>query len=156
VRLVAAIVGAVVASSPLFIDADDPLAHALDGLASELPDGAARTLKGAAELRRQVDESLLDRKTARHVRETWRSLLRLAEARCRLARGPGDRAETAVTRRLDQRLEEHTDALRRAYLAADDATAAEVTAHDVALRRVEHLTDSYEQTAKVLLDESAS
>jgi hypothetical protein len=76
---------------PLLIDADDPLAHALDAASAETTGPAAASLREAAELRRAVDEDLLDPSTSRRVRETWTALLRLAEARVRLSRSPAAR-----------------------------------------------------------------
>jgi hypothetical protein len=163
VRLVAVTVAAVLVALPLLIDADDALAHALTGLADDVPEPCRAALQDGADLRRHVDEALLDRKTARQVRDTWRALLRLAEARARIERsgkrGAIARDEdrnsngSAVVRRLDQRLVEHVAALRKAYLAADTAKAAEMSLDDGALRRVEDLGDSIEQATQVILDE---
>jgi MFS family permease len=157
VRAVAVTVAAVLLALPLLIDADDPVAHALAAAAAEIPGPEAAPLREAAELRRTVDEDLLDAATARHARETWRALLRLSEARGRLARAParkgaGSPAE-AVLRRVDERIAEHVRALERAYTAAGAAQAAEASLDDAALRRVENAGDSLEQVSRALVDE---
>jgi len=162
VRTVAIIVAAVLVTLPLFVDADDPLASALTGLAEDIPEPGRAALRDGAELRRCVDEAMLDRRTARQVRQTWRALLRLAQARARIEAGAARRANgdgssnahaRSVVDRLDQRLVEHVAALRKAYMAADAANAAELSLDDRALRSTEDLGDSMEQTAQVILDE---
>ena len=85
VRAVAVTVAAVLLALPLLVAADDPLAHALDSASLDLTGPPAAALREAADLRRAVEEDLLDGKTARQVRATWTTLLRLAEARVRLA-----------------------------------------------------------------------
>lgn len=83
---VAAVVAAVLAALPLLVDADDPVAHALEQAASLVSEPAKRALFDGAELRRNAEEVPLDGATAARVKTTWRSLLRLAEARVRLER----------------------------------------------------------------------
>ncbi|WP_437969039.1 hypothetical protein WMF04_06985 [Sorangium sp. So ce260] len=86
-RGVALVVSAVLVALPFLVDADDPVAHALDGAAGEITGPARASLREGAELRRTVaGEELLDRRAARQARATWASLLRLAEARARLER----------------------------------------------------------------------
>lgn len=87
VFVVAAVVAAVLAALPLLVEADDPVAHALDQAAALVGElGTKRALQGGAELRRNAHEVPLDRATAARVKTTWQSLLRLAEARVRLER----------------------------------------------------------------------
>jgi hypothetical protein len=88
VRAVAVTVAAVLLALPLLVSADDPLAHALDEAAADLEGPVAGSLREAAELRRVIEEDLLDARTARQVGATWVALLRLAEARVRLSRRP--------------------------------------------------------------------
>ncbi len=83
---VATVVAAVLAALPLLVDADDPLAHALEQAAALVSDPAKRSLLDGAELRRNAQEVPLDRTNAARVKTTWHSLLRLAEARIRLER----------------------------------------------------------------------
>lgn len=83
---VAAVVAAVLAALPLLVDADDPVAHALEQAATLVADPAKRSLLDGAELRRNAQDVPLDRATAARVKTTWQSLLRLAEARIRLER----------------------------------------------------------------------
>jgi hypothetical protein len=154
-RAAGVVVGAVLLSLPLLVEADDPLAHALAGLADDVGGDAAAPLRAGAELHRVVDEDLLDRPTARRLRATWRALLRLGETRARLARadrGVGASAG-AVVARLDQRLAEHVDVLRRTYLAVDAATAAEASVDDRALRTAETHTESLEEKSRALVEE---
>lgn len=153
VRGVAMTVSAVLLALPLLIDADDPLAHALDGAAAELDAEDAAPLREAAELRRSVDEDLLDAKTAGHARGTWAALLRLAEARLRLARSPAGSPAEAVLKRVDERIVDHVEALSRAYTAAGAAKAAEASLDDAALRGVENAGESLEQLSRAIVDE---
>ncbi len=83
---VAAVVAAVLAALPLLVEADDPVAHALEQVATLVGEPAKRSLLDGAELRRNAEEVPLDRVTAARVKTTWQSLLRLAEARMRLER----------------------------------------------------------------------
>ncbi len=83
---VAAVVAAVLSALPLLVDADDPVAHALEQAATLVAEPAKRSLVDGAELRRNALEVPLDRATAARVKTTWQSLLRLAEARIRLER----------------------------------------------------------------------
>lgn len=86
VFVVAAVVSAVLAALPLLVDADDPVAHALDSAAESVSGPAKKSLADGAELRRNAQDVPLDRATAARVKTTWQSLLRLAEARVRLER----------------------------------------------------------------------
>jgi MFS family permease len=86
VYAVAAVVAAVLAALPLLVEADDPVAHALDQASTLVNEPAKRSLLDGAELRRNAQEIPLDRATAARVKTTWQSLLRLAEARVRLER----------------------------------------------------------------------
>jgi MFS family permease len=83
---VAILVAAVLSALPLLVDADDPVAHALDQAARAVSEPARAALTSGAELRRHAEEVPLDRATQARVRKTWGSLLRLAEARVRLER----------------------------------------------------------------------
>jgi hypothetical protein len=162
VLAVALVVASVLASLPLLVEADDPLAHALDGAAREVSELVRALLHEGAELRRAADPALLDRKAARQVQTTWASLLRVAEARVRLeraaGRGPGDGERTSpqarvVIETLDRRIAEHVAGLGRALTAADTARAAEVSLDDTALRGVETMGDSFEEVSKAIVDQ---
>lgn len=167
-RSVALVVATVLVALPLLIDADDPVAHALDSAAEEVEGQARAALQEGAELRRTIDEDLLDKKTAQKVRATWASLLRLAEARARLERTggtkriagkegdgkkPGPSPAEAVMGKVDARIAEHVAALWRAYSAADAAQAAEMSLDDTALRGVETAGESMEAVSKAILEE---
>jgi hypothetical protein len=130
VRIVAVLVAGVLVALPLLVDADDPVAHTLEGTASLVPEPAKRSLVEGAELRRNVRDIPLDRETGSHVRKTWVALLKLAEARVRLertkaVRTAGSPAE-AVVKMVDAKLADHVTALSRAYTAADTVRAAAV------------------------------
>jgi MFS family permease len=156
VRGVVIVVAAVLAALPLLVEADDPIAHALDELAREMRGPAAATLREGAELRRSVDAPLLDAATDRHAADTWKSLLRLSEARARLARGPGAAQSAhggAVQKRLDDRLAEHVAALARMYTAVDQAKAAELSLEDGPLRSIETSGESLEQMSKAIVED---
>jgi MFS family permease len=156
VRGVATVVAAVLAALPLLVDADDPIAHALDGAASDLEGPVAASLREGAELRRTTHEVPLDRPTTARVRSTWRALLQLAEVRSRLERTKSARTASspahAVVEMLDQRIRDHVVALSRAYTAADSAKAAEVGLDDSALRSVETMGDSLEDVSRALVE----
>jgi hypothetical protein len=164
-RAVAVIVAAVLIALPLLIDADDPIAHALEASASELTGPVAASLASGAELRRTVDEDLLDRPMTAPVRQTWISLVKLADARTRLARsrpaprpiGAGEAAlrspALAVVERLDARIADHVAVLTRAYTAVSTAKAAELSLDDVALRGVEMAGESLDHVSQAMVDE---
>ena len=156
VRGVAVVVAAVVVALPLLIDADDPVAHALDSAADDVAEPARASLREAAELRRTAGDDLLDRRSARQVRATWRALLRLAEARLRLERrGSAPRSAHAggVMARVDQRIADYVGVLTRAYVALDTAHAAEASLDDAAMRSVETVGESLEQVTSAIVEE---
>ncbi|MEZ4219563.1 MAG: hypothetical protein R3B13_01455 [Polyangiaceae bacterium] len=128
---------AVLALAPLLVPADDPLAFALDEIARDVPSPSADTLRAGADLRRQVDESVLDTDTAKDARRAWRNLLRLARARTRLGDKSTSAAAQRVARRLDQRLAQHVDSLTRMYTAVEARSAAELSLDDGPLESVE-------------------
>lgn len=178
---VAVVVGAVLAALPLLVEADDPLAHALDQAAQSVTEPAKSALANGAELRRNAHEVPLDRQTEARVKKTWQSLLRLAEARIRLERsrpavlvriaeqaapapaaGPSSAAgesllapKTAaesVLGMLDQRIGEHVTVLARAYTAVDTAAAAAVSLDDSALKNVEHVGESLDEVSRAMVE----
>jgi hypothetical protein len=155
VRAVALTVAAVVLALPLLVPADDPVAYALSIVAADLGGAVSDSLRDAAELRRAVDEDLLDTGTARQVRATWAALLRLAEARERLARsGSAPRAGAlGVVQRVDERIADHVQALARAYGAAGAAQAAELSLDDAALRTVETAGESLEAVSRAIVEQ---
>jgi MFS family permease len=158
VRAVAVVVAAVLASVPRLVEADDLLSSALESVARELEPPAQGALAAGAELRRGADDALLDRPTARTVRQTWRALLRLAEARLRVqrsrtARAAGKSGATdAVLTLLDARITEHVAALARAYSAVDTARAAELGLDDAALRTAESAGEALDHVSRAIVD----
>ncbi len=164
-RIIAVVVAAVLAALPLLVEADDPVAHALEGAAAQLQGATAKALREGAALRRNVEEVPLDRTTARGVQKTWRSLLRLAEARLRLERAgmmqaarprvegtdPPSAAD-AVTKMVDERIADHVAALSRAYTAVDTAHAAELGLDDAALRSVDAVGESLEDVSRAIVE----
>jgi len=154
VAVVVVAVASVLASLPLLVDADDPLAHALDEIASQVSDPAASSLREGAELCRSVDATMLDRADAREARKTWRALLGLARTRARLERRrTGSAHGAAVMRRVDERIDQHVKALGRMYTAADEARAAEASLDDRSLRIVESAGETLEQVSKAIVEE---
>ena len=156
VRSVVVVVAAVLAMAPLMVQADDPVAHALDELGTDIEGTAGEKLHAGAELRRSVDESLLEADSARDARRAWKSLLRLGQARIRLAnvRSSNERRE-AVTRRVDQRISEHVESLTRMYTAADAASAVKLSIDDGALRNVESAGETLDEVSKAIMEEVA-
>ncbi len=174
VTAVAVLVASVLAALPLLVDADDPVAHALDHAARAVSEPARAALTSGAELRRNAEEVPLDRATQARVRKTWSSLLRLAEARVRLERSrpallvrvaelpPASTAMTAppsaadaVLAMLDQRLTEHVAVLSKAYTAVDTARAAAVGLDDADLRTVDSMGDSLEDVSRAMVEVKA-
>jgi len=180
VFVVAAVVAAVLSSLPLLVDADDPVAHALDQAAALVAGPAKRALLEGAELRRHADDVPLDRATSARVKTTWQSLLRLADARVRLERtrpqalvriaeqvapspvSPGDApadantaapsAADAVLGMVDQRITEHVNVLARAYTAVDTVSAARIGVDDAALKNVASIGDSLDDVSRALVE----
>jgi hypothetical protein len=158
VRGVVAVVSAVLVALPTVVPADDPLAHALELFSEQVGEPARSTLEAGAALRREVDDEVLDTKTRREMRATWRALHHLAQARVRMERKPafsGRQAARAVVTRLDQRLNEHVDVLTRAYTAVDTAEAAEISVDDVALDVTRIKSDTLEEVSAQLLEVAA-
>jgi hypothetical protein len=159
VRVVAVVVAAVLVALPLLVDADDPLAHALDLAASQLTGSVAAALLQGAALRRSAFDLPLDPDTARSVRRTWAALGSLAEARVRLERSQRIRVATeagsaslAVTAMIDRKIDDHVAALSRSLAAIDTARAAEVGLDDAALQSVDARGESLDDVSRVLAD----
>ena len=167
VFVVAVVVAGVLAALPLLVDADDPVAHALEEAAQLVDEPAKRSLMDGAELRRNAAEVPLDRATAAKVKTTWSSLLRLAEARLRLERtrpralvriaeqapspAPASAAD-AVLAMVDQRIAEHVSVLARTYSAVDTVSAARVGLDDSALKNVESMGESLDEVSRALVE----
>jgi hypothetical protein len=164
VTAVAAVVGAVLAALPLLVEADDPVAHALEAAARVVSEPARATLLEGAELRRTSADVPLERETAARVRKTWLALLRLAEARTRLEKSrprvrvaeglPGSDAPAAdaVLAMVDQRAAEHVALLARAYSAVDTVNAAAASLDDTALGEIASMGDSLEDESRALVE----
>jgi hypothetical protein len=156
VRIVAVLVASVLVALPLLVDADDPLAHTLDGTAALVPEPAKKSLVEGAELRRNVRDIPLDGETARHVKKTWSALLKLAEARVRLERTRAVRVQgspaDAVVKMVDAKLADHVAALSRAYTAADTVRAAEIGLDDAALKNVETAGEELDLVSSAIVD----
>jgi hypothetical protein len=158
VRAVAIVVAAVLASLPRIVEADDLVSHGLDAVAREVDEPARGALAAGADLRRNADDALLDRPTARTVRQTWGALARLAEARLRVQRSRAARttqktgATDAVLTMLDARIGEHVAAIARAYSAVDTVRAAELGLDDAALRTAESAGEALEHVSRAIVD----
>jgi hypothetical protein len=157
-RAVAVVVAAVLASLPRIVEADDLVAHGLEAVAREIDEPARGALCAGADLRRNADDALLDRATARTVRRTWRALSRLAEAHLRVHRsravraGQKSGATDAVLTMLGARIAEHVAALARAYSAVDTVRAAELGLDDAALRTAESAGEALEHVSSAIVD----
>jgi hypothetical protein len=152
VRAVVVVVAAVLTALPLSVPADDPVAFALDDVAEDVAKPAKDSLRAGAELRRTVDESLLDRQSARDARQAWQNLVRLAQARARLEKPR--RGSDAVLRRLDQRIAEHVESLTKMYTAADAASAAALSLDDTAREKVDSAGSSLDEVSKAIVEEA--
>lgn len=162
---VSVVVGAVLAALPLLVEADDPVAHALDEAASLVSEPARAALREGAELRRSSEDVPLDRATHARVRSTWKALLDLAQARVRLekrvqqplgrprvAEADGKSAADAVLGMIDQRIQEHVEVLERALTAVDTARAAALGLDDAALAPVAQMGDSLEEVSRAMVE----
>jgi hypothetical protein len=169
VLAVAVLVAAVLAALPLLVEADDPVAYALDQASALVSEPAKRSLADGAELRRNAEHVPLDRATLARVKTTWQSLLRLAESRVRLeksrpqallghppqageATNGSPTATHAVLAMLDQRIAEHVSALARAYTALDTVSAARIGVDDAALKNVESMGESLDDVSRALVE----
>lgn len=159
-RFVAVVMSAVLVGLPLLINAVDPIAHALDGLANQLVSQreplVAEQLHNGAQLRRaaMADESVVDPAREREQQAAWRALLRLAQSRAKLTSPTNDAAPIAkVIRRLDQRIADHVSALGKAAAAAGavDAAAASLDVHP--LQSVESTSLSLERMGEAMVDD---
>jgi hypothetical protein len=154
--------GAVFVALPLLIDADDPVAHALEESAAILRDPAARSLRDGASLRRVSDDTLVKREARRGVARARRKLQKLAQARVRLQRAgvvlsaPGEaRPESireAVLQMLDDAIADHVAALTRAYKAVDTAEAAATGLDDAAARGVDAVGERLEDVSRAIIE----
>jgi MFS family permease len=148
VMAVAILVAAVLSALPLLVDADDPVAHALDQAAAAVGEPARAALASGAELRRNAEEVRLDRATQARVRKTWGSLLRLAEARVRLERSRrdqalvriGELAAASLAVPASQAAPGSSSSTSSALVAAAPASAADAVLAMVDQRLVEHVT----------------
>ena len=161
VMAVAILVAAVLSALPLLVEADDPVAHALDEAAAAVAEPSRSVLMQGAELCRSAEEVLLDGATQPRVKKTWQSLLRLAEARVRLERsrpkmlvgiGAQPSAADAVLGMVDQRIAEHVTVLSKAYAAVDTARAAAVGLDDADLRTIDSMGDSLEDVSRAMVE----
>ena len=177
VLAVAVVVAAVLAALPLLVDADDPVAHALEQAARDVSEPAKASFLSGADLRRQVEDVPLDKATADRVKKTWQSLLRLAEARVRLEKSrpkvflrvdaapvsqPGQEKALAPTNAadvvlsmVDEKIYEHVNVLAKAYTAMDTARAAAVGLDDTALKNVEVLGEALEEESRAMIEVKA-
>jgi hypothetical protein len=170
-RVVAILVAAVLVALPLLVDADDPIAHALERSALSLRDPVARLLRDGAHLRRHVDAALIRGEARRNVARTWGSLLRLADGRVRLeqVRGAsraglrvgatGDTAALSaadtVIHMLDQKIADHVIALVRARAAVDTVRAAELGLDDADARSVDAVGETLEDVSRAIVEVKA-
>jgi hypothetical protein len=174
VMAVSVVVASVLASLPLLVEADDPVAHALTEAASSVSEPAKASLLEGAELRRSAQEVPLDRDTRARVKKTWQSLLRLAEARVRLERtrprvlvrvaetttaGPASNTKPttndAVLGMVDQRIAEHVAVLGKAITAVDTAHAAAASIDDTALKNAEATAGTLEEVSRAMVEVDA-
>ncbi len=154
VHVVAVVVSAVLVTLPQLIDADDPLAHSLEG-ASKLVEGPAKgSLRDGAELRRQATDIPLDDDAQKLVGNTWTALDKLADVRVRLERTKrdGNKTSGAIAEMIDGKIRDHVAALGRVYTAADTKRAATVGLDDLALKNVETASASMDDVSEALAE----
>jgi len=152
VRGVAIVMSAVLVGLPFLIDAEDPLAHALDSAAELVTGPAQASLKEGAELRRTSHEVPLDGATAKRVHSTWRALLRLSDVRVRLERSKAAATATPVVDMVDQKIRDHVIALNRAYTGVETVKAAAIGLDDAALKSVESVGADLEEVSRAMAE----
>jgi hypothetical protein len=166
---VAVVMGAVLVALPLLVDADDPIAYALEQSAALLRDPVARSLREGAALRRLTDDAPVAPDVRREVARTWKKLLKLVESRVRLERMHGTRGlsigadaptgpkstREAVIGMLDDAIGEHVAALTRAYAAVDTAQAAATSLDDAAVRGVDAVGETLEEVSRAIMEVKA-
>ncbi|CAN5333664.1 hypothetical protein BH09MYX1_BH09MYX1_59960 [soil metagenome] len=155
VHAVAIVVAAVLVALPQLIDADDPLAHSLEGASRLVSDPVKGSLRDGAELRRQSHDIPIDDEAQKLVQKTWTALGKLADVRVRLERTKqSDAGKTAgaIAEMIDVKIRDHVTALGRAYTAADTKRAATVGLDDLALKNVETASESMEEVSRALAD----
>ena len=152
---VACATAAVISGLPLLIDADHPVAHALDLVASDLPSPVRASLREGATLLRESADIPLDPAVERDVQTTWKSLLRLAQSRAKVethARARAGKHVQGVVAMLDKRIAEHVSLLSRATIATDTANAARLGMDDTALKSVKSAGLALEATGEAMID----
>ena len=159
---VSVVVAAALSALPLLVEADDPVAHALEIASHDVSEPAKTHFSSGAELRRSAMDIPLDAQTDSKVKTTWKSLLRLAEARVRLERNrPRFRIATdnkaptpqdQVLAMLDQRIADHVGALNKTLAAVDTAHAAALGIDRSALESVESHGESMNEVSRALVE----
>ncbi len=152
---VACATAAVVAGLPLLIDADHPVAHALDLVASDLPADVRASLREGATILRESADIPLDPEVEKDVQTTWKSLLKLAQARAKVethTRARAGKHVQGVVAMLDRRIAEHVSLLSRAITATDTANAARLGMDDSALKSVKSAGLALEATGEAMVD----
>jgi hypothetical protein len=159
VHAVAVVVAAVLAALPQLIDADDPLAHSLEGASRLVSEPAKGALRDAAELRRQAQDIPLEDHAQKVVNKTWGALEGLADVRVRLertkqesARAGANKTAGAIAEMIEGKLKDHVAALGRAYTAADTKRAAAVGLDDAALKSVDAASETMEAVSRAMAD----
>jgi hypothetical protein len=152
---VACATAAVVAGLPLLIDADHPVAHALDLVAADLPSDVRDRIREGATLLRESQDIPLDADVEKDVQSTWKSLLKLSHARAKVethARNRTGKHVQGVVAMLDKRIAEHVSLLSRAFTATDTANAARLGMDDAALKSVKSASLALEASGEAMVD----
>lgn len=149
VRCAAVLVAGLVASAPRLLPADEPLAYALLGAASDAPESVRTVLLRAVFLRRRVQETPPEGLSTRafgRLERAWTVLLDAAESRV----SNTSRPQTAAL--VDARITAHVDALERIYAAADERLARTAGLDDGALREASMAAESLEAEVAALAE----
>ncbi len=170
VMAVATVVCSVLVALPMLVDADDPIAHALDQAASLVAGRSASLLHEGADLRRSTREIPLETSLHARVEKTWAALLKLADARVKIDRRPlptvplsladdtsSDAARSpadAVLEMVDGRIAEHVKVLARAYTAVNTANAARIGLDDAAVKSVATVGDSLDEVSRTIVEDA--
>lgn len=151
VRAASLAVSGLLASLPLLVPAEDPIAHALASLASELGGDVAASLSGAAALRRRTAEGEvlqhLPAETLARIDAGWDSLHRTALRRASL--GAELAAGAAV---VDARIAAHVEVLERIHAAATERLARTLGLDDPGLAAAKLEREGIEAEVRALAE----
>jgi hypothetical protein len=151
---VALAVGVALFCLPLIVDADDPMAQALERTAHLLPASPASALREAAHLKRGSETASISSASRETVQKALESILKLGETRAQITRtiglSLGDEGSRSVAEVLDKKILSHVDVVKRAFAAADAVHAIVRNADTSAVDSLAATGESLDEVRKAL------